>query len=137
VLEPEPDQSPPVKAETPIIGDLPQDIPGTSGKGIWVPEIADTGIPTVWLKRMPRVLKAGHLEYPGDLKSARVEGEVTLLVLINEAGKLRVVKVLHSTNRGFIEPAIKAAEDSVFEPPVQDGKPVRSYYKLPFRFSLN
>ena len=97
----------------------------------------DPEIPTVWLKNLPGVIQRGALVYPHDLKKAKIEGYVLLLIMIDERGKVRVREVLQATNPGFLEPAIQAAESSLFEPPTQNGKPVRSYFKLPFRFTLD
>lgn len=94
-------------------------------------------MPTYWLDKMPGLIRMGSLKYPHELKKARVEGSVVLLILIDERGRVVVDQVLQASHRAFIQPAIEAAEASLFEPPLKDGKPVRSYYKLPFRFSLD
>lgn len=122
--------------ESPFLLDAPEGI-GSPVDGLVVPVVAEPSIPVFWLKTLPRVLERGILRYPPELKKERIEGRVVLLILIEEAGRVEVKEVLEATNRGFVESAIAAAEDSRFEPPLRDGRAVRSYYKLPFSFQLN
>ena len=65
-----------------------------------------------------------------------LEGEVKLLVLIDEKGKVRVLEVVSSTHPDFIEPSRKAAEDSIYEPPRRNGEAVKVQFYLPIRFTL-
>lgn len=88
------------------------------------------------LDRKPRVIRQGRLEYPFELKRERIEGFVRLKIIIDEQGKVKVAEVVDSSHRAFVKPAIEAAESSVFESPTRQGKKVKAYYFLPFRFSL-
>ena len=65
-----------------------------------------------------------------------LEGEVKLLVLIDEKGKVRVLDVVSSTHPEFVEPSRRAAEDSIYEPPKRNGETVKVQFYLPIRFSL-
>lgn len=54
-------------------------------------------------------------------------GEVTLLLLIDEFGKVREVSVLDANPRGYFEQsAVDAFRDARFAPAVKDGRQVRS-----------
>jgi protein TonB len=88
------------------------------------------------LDRKPRVIKQGRLEYPFELKRERIEGFVRLKIIIDEQGRVKVAEVVDSSHRAFVKPAIEAAESSVFESPTRQGKKVKAYYYLPFRFAL-
>lgn len=91
---------------------------------------------TSQLDRIPGVIKRGRLIYPHEMKREHIEGFVELKILINERGRVRVIEVLHASHRGFVDSAITAAENSVFEAPLKDKKPVRATYILPIRFGL-
>jgi len=88
------------------------------------------------LDRNPAVLKRGSLIYPSQLRRKGLEGEVKLLVQINEQGRVKVLETVSSTHPDFIEPSRKAAEGSVYEPPTRNGKAVKVEFYLPVRFSM-
>ena len=88
------------------------------------------------LDRTPNPVKRGALFYPPHLKRKGLEGEVKLLVLIDEKGKVRVLDVVSSTHPDFVEPSRKAAENSIYEPPRRNGEAVKVQFYLPIRFSL-
>ncbi|MBT3637218.1 MAG: TonB family protein, partial [Opitutae bacterium] len=84
----------------------------------------------------PNVIKRGTLIYPPKLMRRGLEGEVKLLVLIDEKGKVRVLDVVSSTHPDFVEPSRRAAEDSIYEPPKRNGETVKVQFYLPIRFTL-
>ena len=88
------------------------------------------------LDRNPSVIKRGNLIYPSNLKRRGLEGEVKLLVQIDEKGKVKVLEVVSSTHPDFAEPSKIAAESSVYEPPMRNGEAVRTQFYLPIRFTL-
>ena len=77
------------------------------------------------LDKTPGILKRGSLSYPPSLKRKGVEGEVKLLVLIDEKGNVKVLEVVSSSHPDFIEPSRRAAENSVYEPPTKNGEKVK------------
>ena len=88
------------------------------------------------LDRNPTILKRGNLAYPAHLKRRGLEGEVKLLVQINEQGKVSVIEVVSATHPDFAESSKIAAESSVYEPPMRNGEPVMTQFYLPIRFTL-
>ena len=88
------------------------------------------------LDKTPGILKRGSLSYPPRLKRKGVEGEVKLLVLIDEKGNVKVLEVVSSSHPDFIDPSRKAAENSVYEPPTKNGEKVKVQFYLPIRFTL-
>jgi TonB family protein len=88
------------------------------------------------LDRTPNVLKRGSLFYPPHLKRRGLEGEVKLLVQINEKGRVKVLEVVSSTHPDFNESSIKAAEGSTYEAPKRNGEAVQVQFYLPIRYSL-
>lgn len=88
------------------------------------------------LDRNPSVLKRGRLRYPSNLKRLGLEGEVRLLIQIDEKGRVKVLEVVSSTHPDFVRPSREAAENSVYEPPRRNGEVVKVQFYLPVRFSL-
>lgn len=88
------------------------------------------------LDRNPVVIKRGSLVYPSHLRRKGLEGEVKLLVQINESGQVKVLEVVSSTHPDFVTASKKAAEGSVYEAPTRNGKPVKVEFYLPVRFSM-
>jgi protein TonB len=88
------------------------------------------------LDSAPRMLRPGQFVYPPEMRRARVQGLVRLMVIIDERGNVRVENVIESRIRDFNEAAIRFAESSVFETPMVNGKAVRARYAFPVRFAL-
>jgi len=88
------------------------------------------------LDRNPGVVKRGSLVYPAHLRRKGLEGEVKLLVQINESGRVKVLETVSTTHPDFVEASRKAAEGSVYEAPTRNGKPVKVEFYLPVRFSM-
>jgi len=88
------------------------------------------------LDKTPGIIKKGSLIYPPRLKRQGVEGEVKLLVMIDEKGRVKVLEVVSSTHPDFIEPSRKAAENSVYQPPTKNGEKVKVQFYLPIRFTI-
>lgn len=88
------------------------------------------------LDRNPSVLNRGKLIYPPHLKRRGLEGEVKLLVQIDQQGKVKVLEVVSSTHPDFAESSKIAAESSVYEAPKRNGEPVITQFYLPIRFTL-
>ncbi|MBU62040.1 MAG: hypothetical protein CMI26_06020 [Opitutae bacterium] len=89
------------------------------------------------LDRIPNVLKRGRLRYPGHLLRRGVKGKVKLLVLIDERGAVKVQEIVSSSHPDFVEPSIRAAEESTYEPPLKNGKTVQVQFFLPLEFKLS
>jgi TonB family protein len=72
----------------------------------------------------PSILKKVEPQYTEEARKAKWQGTVSLLVVIDETGKPRVVKVIKQLGLGLDESAIKAVEQWRFKPGMKDGKPV-------------
>ena len=88
------------------------------------------------LDRKPRLLRKPSIKYPPFLKRKKIEGDVKLLVLINERGSVKVLKVLSTSHPEFTEAATKAVERSRYEAPKKGGKAVRTKFLLPVPFRM-
>jgi periplasmic protein TonB len=91
-----------------------------------VPLVRDlTWYPARQLDVFPRALATPRPAYPAAAQS--LQGEVTLLLLIDEAGTVHEVSVVEAQPPGmFDEAASVAFRDVHFEPAMKDGRAVRS-----------
>lgn len=98
--------------------------------------VADLGIFDIKdLDKPPTRTRTVTPVYPPELKRARVQGNVVLMIIIDQNGRVTVDKVVESSAREFEQSAITAAEQCLFEPPMKGGQAVRARYRMqvPFR----
>ncbi|MBN2715866.1 MAG: energy transducer TonB, partial [Deltaproteobacteria bacterium] len=97
-----------------------------------------TFIPTVSSNfSRPKRLSEVALPYPQELKSKGIEGNVMVLIVIDEKGVVQKVRILKSSGyREFDEAALKAAREEVYSPAVKDGKAVEYNLKYTYRFRM-
>jgi periplasmic protein TonB len=88
------------------------------------------------LDHVPRRLRTVTPTYPINMRRARIQGEVVLLVIIDPTGHVEVERVLSSTTREFEVAARTAAEQCLFEPPTKAGQRVHARYSLRVPFEL-
>jgi protein TonB len=92
-------------------------------------DLEDLDKPPARIRTVPPV-------YPLELKRARVQGTVLLLIVIDQSGRVTIDKVLEAPVREFVQAAVTAAEQCQFEPPLKAGKPVRARYRMQVPFRL-
>jgi len=85
----------------------------------------------------PRLLMAAKPTYPELARKAEMEGRVTVLVTIDESGRVIQATVGHSDAEIFNQAAIEAALKYVFSPAEQNGIPVRATIGVSFKFTLS
>ena len=89
------------------------------------------------LDRIPLAIKNGDLVYPESLLGKGLSGEVKLLIQINERGRVMVMEILSATHPLFGKAASIAAENSLYEIPTRDGKPVSAQFHLLIKFTAS
>ena len=67
---------------------------------------------------------------------AKIEGVVTLVFVLNEDGRVEEPRVETSSRPEFEKPALEAIRKWRFKPGVKDGRPVRTYIRIPMRFRV-
>ncbi|MBO5782344.1 MAG: TonB family protein [Opitutales bacterium] len=85
----------------------------------------------------PRCRKRGALRYPRKLFEKGVEGEVRLMVYINEDGSVELESVESFTHEDFLDSAKKSLKDLLYDVPTRGGKPARARFLLPITFKIN
>ena len=83
----------------------------------------------------PQVLKRITPDFPQSARDAQVAGSVTLLVLIDEAGRVVGLTVMDAAPEGVFEKvAQQALENTPFYPAQKDGRTVRSRILIKVEF---
>jgi len=83
----------------------------------------------------PQALKRISPAYPQAARDAQVTGSVTLLVMIDEAGRVVGTSVMDATPDGVFEQAAQLAlADAVFFPAQKDGRAVRCRILMKIEF---
>jgi TonB family protein len=76
------------------------------------------------------------VEYPKLAQKLKIEGSVTISVLIGLDGRALKTKIISSDNRIFENAARKAVMNYVFVPAIQNNSPVACWLTLPINFRL-
>jgi TonB family protein len=84
------------------------------------------------------LLKMIEPVYPTDERSAGVEGNVLVELLINQAGLVETVNILSWMGpQSFRESTLDAVKQFQYQPPVEDGKPTTMWVKFMVRFRIS
>ncbi len=80
---------------------------------------------------------ATNIKYPAEARKAKVQGNVFVNFIIEKDGSVSHVKVLRGIGHGCDKEAVNAVKNMPrWIPGEQKGNPVRVYYNLPVKFSL-
>ncbi|HET9157960.1 MAG TPA: energy transducer TonB [Myxococcaceae bacterium] len=94
-------------------------------------------VPLYELDSQPTVIGDVRIPYPEDARSRGIEGTVVLSVLVDEAGKVRAVKVISGPGAGLDQAAVKAVERIRFRPAMRKGQPVTAQITYRYTFLLD
>jgi periplasmic protein TonB len=84
----------------------------------------------------PSIIKKVEPEYSEEARKAKWQGTVTLMVIVDETGHARDLKVTQSLGLGLDQKAMEAVEKWVFKPGMKDGKAVAVYATIQVTFHL-
>lgn len=85
---------------------------------------------------MPSIKSQPSPTYPPALRSAGIEGDVVLELLIDAAGNVVAAAIVESTNAAFDQAALDAGRQVKFVPARQGGAPVAVKIRFPIKFRL-
>ncbi len=88
------------------------------------------------LEKRPEAVSQVPPTYPRALQKARIEGQVTVVFILSEEGRVEEPRVENSTRPEFEAPALEAIRKWRFRPGLKDGQPVRSFIRIPLKFQL-
>ncbi len=86
------------------------------------------------IDQRPRPVYQTPANYPAALRSRAVEGAVTLIFVVDDAGRVTSPRVEKSTHPEFEAPALDALRQWRFEPAVKGGKRVPCRMRVSIRF---
>jgi protein TonB len=89
------------------------------------------------LDKQPVLMASVSPRYPADMRKNKIEGAVVILFLLNETGQVEDPRVEKSSRPEFELPALEAVKKWKFKPGQREGEPVRTYMRLPIRFSMS
>jgi protein TonB len=84
----------------------------------------------------PKSKRAGQVKYTKEAQLAEIEGVVRVQVTVDETGHVVRATLVSGLGYGLDEIAVKAANDTVFEPATLCGKPIVGTKILAFTFGL-
>ena len=89
-------------------------------------------------EQAPVLTKEVHPEYTSEARKARIQGTVTMDVVVLEDGTVGEVKVTRSLDEeyGLDEQSVKAVKQWRFKPGAKDGKPVPVRVSIEVTFTL-
>lgn len=128
----------PVEVPPPVV----QSVPTDEGTAPMVPpapvEVAPPAVPSAPVEATLAYVSAPAPAYPRVAISGRMQGTVTLRVLVDESGKPIDVVIESSSGHTVLD---KAARDQVlarwrFQPAQASGQPVKAWARIPVSFDL-
>ncbi len=84
----------------------------------------------------PSIIRKVEPEYSEEARKAKWQGTVTLMVIVDETGHARDLKVTQSLGLGLDQKAMEAVERWLFKPGMKDGKAVAVYATIQVTFHL-
>ena len=97
---------------------------GGTGKPGAVDSTLDSAFSITEIDQKPRVMFQDAPLYPSDLRGKKVEGVVTVVFIVDAAGKVTNPRVERSTHPSFDKPALEAVRKWKFEAAVRAGQRV-------------
>ncbi|TFH64987.1 MAG: TonB family protein [Candidatus Zixiibacteriota bacterium] len=88
---------------------------------------------------MPAPIKLPPPVYPAKAVLERVQGSVSVKVLVDKRGKVRRATIITPSDRpgyGFEESALRAALEGKWNPAMEDGKPIAVWVSYPITYLL-
>jgi TonB family protein len=88
------------------------------------------------LDKIPQAIFKVAPQYPFDLRTANIKGEVIMILYVDQRGHVMDVDLVSATNPGFINNAVEAARKWRFEPGMRKGTAVSFKMQLPIKFNV-
>jgi len=89
------------------------------------------------IDQKPRPVFQASPLYPGEMRGKKIEGVVTVIFVVDSAGKVANPRVEKSSHPAFEKPALDAVRQWKFEPAIKAGERVGCKMRVPIRFQPN
>lgn len=107
---------------------------GGTGKAGSTDEKLDGAFSLDEIDQKPRCVFQTTPSYPAEMRGKKADGVVTVIFLVDNAGKVSNVKVERSSHAAFERPALDAVKNWKFEPAVRGGERVACKMRITLRF---
>lgn len=107
---------------------------GGSGKGAGPDEKFEQAFSMAEIDQKPRAIFQAAPLYPGEMRGKKLEGVVTVIFVVDPAGKVTNLRIERSSHPAFDKPATDAVKQWKFEPAVKGGQRVACKMRVPIRF---
>jgi periplasmic protein TonB len=107
---------------------------GGKGKAGVLDATLESAFSLAEIDQKPRAIFQAAPLYPAEMRGKKVEGVVTLIFVVDAAGKVTGPRVEKSTHPAFDKPALDAVAQWKFEPAVKAGQRVGCKMRVPIRF---
>ncbi len=86
------------------------------------------------IDQRPRAVFQSAPAYPSEMRGKKVEGVVSVILVVDAAGKVTSARVEKTNHPAFSQPALDAVRQWKFEPAVKGGQRVSCKIRAPIRF---
>lgn len=107
---------------------------GATGKGSAMGDAMDKAFSLAEIDQQPRAVYQSPPMFPTELRGRKIEGLVTILFVVNPAGKVVDPRVEKASHPAFQKPALDAIKLWRFEAAVKSGQRVACKMRVPIRF---
>lgn len=107
---------------------------GGTGKVGGLDEQLESAFSLSEIDQKPRAVFQASPLFPSEMRGKKLEGVVTVIFVVDAAGKVAEPKVEQSTHQAFDRPALDAVRQWKFEPAVRGGQRVACKMRVPIRF---
>ncbi|MCE9592634.1 MAG: energy transducer TonB [Planctomycetes bacterium] len=107
---------------------------GGTGQAGTLDEKMEEAFSLAELDQKPRAIFQGSPTYPTEMRGKKLEGVVTLIFVVDAAGKVENPRVEKSSHTAFEAPALSAIKKWKFEPGLRAGQRVASKMRVSIRF---
>jgi periplasmic protein TonB len=107
---------------------------GATGRGGAIDDSMDKAFSLAEIDQKPRAVYQSAPMFPTELRGRKIEGLVTVLFVVNPAGKVIDPRVEKASHPAFQKPALDAIRLWRFEAAVKGGQRVACRMRVPIRF---
>ncbi len=86
--------------------------------------------------KAPKPVYTPNPEYTDSARKKKINGSVTLAMIVTAEGDVRDLKVIKGLDKGLDKQALAAVSTWKFEPATKDGRPVAVHLSTAVTFSL-
>jgi TonB family protein len=107
---------------------------GSSGRVADAGEELKEAFDLTEIDQKPRAIYQTSPQFPNTMRGKKVEGRVSVIFIVDPAGRVQNLRAQESTHPAFTQPALEAVKQWRFEPAIKGGQRVACLMRVPIRF---